>query len=145
VARKRAPQKNRRKKSPERDETDELMLAFLRNKGFEHTREYVQRGRNLKEVPSRELKERWVAAFKQMVATLGRNEPPIRMDIESELSIRGEDPPFDEVKSEFEALQGAVAQATDELRANPEGFKTANDEIAAEVEEFARSSKSRSS
>jgi hypothetical protein len=81
---KKTPQKRRRTKKGTKDQTDELMLAFLRNKGFEHTREYVQRGRELKDLPSRDLKERWVVAFRQMAVTLSRDDPPIRMDIESE-------------------------------------------------------------
>jgi hypothetical protein len=128
---------------------DELMLAFLRNEGFEHTRDYVQRGRDLKGVSTQQLKERWVAAFKQMAATLSPQrrpiDPPIRLDIESELSIRGEEPPLHEVKPELEAFQRAAKEAIDKLLADPQRAQDVNDELTTDVEEFVRSSKHRSS
>jgi hypothetical protein len=99
---------------------DHEMLALLENQRLLHLEDYVKRGRELASIDSEELRDRWIIEFKKWVASRPRYmDQRARDDIEGELALRGEQPPFDLVKDELEALRVASRAAMDQLKRDP--------------------------
>jgi hypothetical protein len=71
------------------NDEDRAMKAWLKNKDFEHLDKYVQAGRKFRDLETEEIKQQWIAAFKTWSADF-RNDPPVRLDLEAELRIRGD-------------------------------------------------------
>lgn len=81
------------------------LRSMLENLRFERTGEYVRKGRRFAGEELSELRKGWVKSFKQWAA--GFDDPAARYDYddrESELDLRGEKAPYDEVADEMQAL-----------------------------------------
>jgi hypothetical protein len=123
---------------------DEEMLAFLENQQFLRLEDYVKRGRELARVDTGDLKNRWITEFKKWVAFRPRYmDQRAREDIEGELALRGEQPPFDLVKDEVEALRAASRTAMDQLKRDPLALARAERKLADDMVEFSQSSKAK--
>jgi hypothetical protein len=123
---------------------DEELSAFLENQQFLRLEDYVKRGRDLVGMDTGDLKDRWIIEFKKWVATRPRyTDQRAREDIEGELALRGEQPPFDLVKDEVEALRVASRAAMDQLRRDPLALARAERNVAAAMVEFSQSSKAK--
>ena len=120
----------------------ETMLAFFENKRMDATADYLRRGRHLAEVDIDELNARWIACFKDYAANFGtgHNHRP-REDIESEMQVRGLQPPFESVAEEFAAVIAASKAQADRLLRDPVRLAQKEREITADLEAFQRSFK----
>jgi hypothetical protein len=96
------------KADPER----ELVLAYLRNQQLEAVEDYLKRGRKFADIDDRELDQRWVAAFKSWVAWAARsgieNDRTQRLDLDSEIILRGREPPYESVVDEWRQMAAIV-------------------------------------
>jgi hypothetical protein len=117
--------KSRKSRGQSRDTEKDLVLSYLQNSTLEQAENYIRRGRSLSEVDAGELKDRWVHAFRRMVAAaqsrqresnLNRRD---RTDIEAELLIRNVDLPYDAVRKEMKAFFSAAEAAIKDLRRDP--------------------------
>jgi hypothetical protein len=120
----------------------DIVLAYLENIQLEATLDYVQRGRSLAQVDIDELKRRWVVEFKGWVANLetgNKLDPRPREDIESEMKVRGTEPPWDLVSDDFEAMRKASRAYQARLAQNPAKLAQQERRISEDVEAFRRS------
>jgi hypothetical protein len=125
-------------------EEEDEMAAWLENQSFEHAQDYIQRGRNLVGVPTPEIKARWVAAFKVWAANWHREQNrELRADLEAELSIRKDRPPYKSVKNEMDSLKNAAKEAMLYLESDPRRFQEVERDLRAEFDHFAESQKTR--
>jgi hypothetical protein len=90
---------------------NELVLAYLQNQRIEALEAYLKRGRQLADIDDQELNRRWIVAFKTWAAEVaagfqsGHRE---RLDLDSELMLRGKEPPFESVAEECRVLLAFV-------------------------------------
>ena len=101
------------------DNADDLADAFLQSALMDETGDYVQRGRRFEALPTPQLNEQWVAAFRNFVqaattaietgdGTSGCDTRDID-ETAAELRLRGLDPPLDVVEEgDAGALQRLV-------------------------------------
>ena len=125
-------------------EEEDEMAAWLENQSFEHAQDYIRRGRNFVGVPTPEIKARWVAAFK-VWATNWRQEPTreLRADLEAELSIRKDRPPYKSVQDEMDSLKKAAQEAILHLETDPKRLQGVERDLRAEFDHFAENQKTR--
>jgi hypothetical protein len=121
--------------------TDEEVLAFLEHQQFLRLEDYVKRGRDLVGVGTDDLRDRWVAEFKTWAAAPQAVSPGARGDIEGELALRGERPPLDLVKDEFEAIRAACRAKLAQLMGDPLALARAERNLTVEIVEFSQSGK----
>ena len=116
--------------------------AWIENKPLEQAQAYARRGRRYADLPTDELKERWVAAFRRMVDdvrdTSLQREPN---DLEAELTLRQEQPPFERVRKEMDAFTAAAVAALELLKRDPAKFAKADQEVMNEIAAFRKSAK----
>jgi hypothetical protein len=133
--------KSRKPRKQSRD-MEKLLVSYLRNKDFEQAEDYIGRGRHLSKIETRKLKDRWIQAFRKMVAARESREPEPstnrrnRIDIEAELLIRKVDPPYAAVKKELDAFSAGVQAAVDELRRDPARLSQIESELQDDLSAF---------
>jgi len=116
--------------------------AFSRSQAIDRTEEYMRRGRPLAAEPAAVLKDRWVATYgKWCHAVRDYDLQREANDIESELSLRGEDVPIDRVVSEMHMLAEALKQEL--LKLDHEQLKRMGETMLAELEDYRRRAKAR--
>jgi hypothetical protein len=117
---------------------DPEMLAYLENLRLEATADYVRRGRLLAALDEQELRRRWVDLFKLWVASDfdAGHDHQAREDVESELQLRGGEPPFDRVPDEMAAMSEKSKARTDAMLRNPELAERLAQKISAELAAF---------
>ncbi len=119
------------------DDITKLTRAWIENKPLEQAQAYVRRGRRYADLSTDEVKERWVTAFRRMVAdvrdTSLQREPN---DLEAELTLRQEQPPFERVRQEMDAFTAAAVAALELLKRDPERFARADQEVMNEIDAF---------
>jgi hypothetical protein len=123
---------------------DQEMRAYLESLRLEATADYVRRGRLLAALDDKELCLRWADLFRGWVAAdFGAGyDHKEREDVESELQLRGKDPPFDRVPGEMAALREKSKARTDALLGNPELAERVEQRINADLDAFRRGIKS---
>ena len=102
---------------------------------------YLARGRVHEATDTAALKAEWVAAFRRFVGNLA--DPALARaheDIQAELRLRGEEPPFAEVEPETEAFFRQVRDAVERVKRNPEHYAEMLRELGA-LSGLARGSK----
>ena len=125
---------------------DEIMnrdiRAFSRSQAIDRTQDYVKRGRPLAAVEAATLKEQWIATYRRWCRDV-RNYDLQRdaNDIESELSLRGEEVPIDRVVGEMQALAEGLKQEL--LKLDAEQLKRMGETMLAELEDYRRRARSR--
>jgi hypothetical protein len=119
------------------DEISKLTRAWIANKPFEQAQAYARRGRHYETLTTDEVKERWVSAIKRMIANVRdaslQREPN---DLEAELTLRQEQPPFERVRQEMEAFTAAAVAALEILKRDPEKFAKADQDVMNEIAAF---------
>jgi hypothetical protein len=131
--------KSRKAREQSRDTEKDLVLTYLRNQGLEDTENYIRRGRSLSKVDAGELKDRWVHAFRRMVAAAQSHQRESKLnrrdraDIEAELLIRNVDLPYDTVRKEMKALSSAAEAAVKALRQEPLRLSQVEAELQADL------------
>lgn len=124
------------------DDISKLTQAWIENKPLEQAQAYVRRGRCYAELPTDEVKERWVTAFRRMVTdvrdTSLQREPN---DLEAELTLRQEQPPFERVRKEMDEFTAAAVAALELLKRDPEKFAKADQEVMNAIEAFRKSTR----
>ena len=124
------------------DKMTKLTYAWLQNKPLELAQDYLARGRRYAGLPTDEVKTRWVAAFREMVADLRAPErQQAAQDLEAELTLRKEDVPYDLVRTELESFSAAAMAAIQRLRQDPERFARIDREIMQQIAAFYSSTK----
>jgi hypothetical protein len=119
------------------DDIAGLTRAWIENKPFEQAQAYARRGRRYEGLTTDEVKERWVAAVKRMIANVRdtslQGEPN---DLEAELTLRQEQPPFERVREEMDAFTAAAVAALQILKRDPERFAKADQDVMNEIAAF---------
>jgi hypothetical protein len=134
--------KSRKSRGQSRDTEKDLVLSYLQNSILEQAENYIKRGRSLSKVDAGELKDRWVHAFRRMVAAAQSRQPESnlnrrdRTDIEAELLIRNVDPPYDAVRKEMKALSSAAEAAIKDLRRAPSRVLEVESGLQADLSAF---------
>lgn len=124
------------------DDITKLTRAWIENKPLEQAQAYVRRGRGYADLPTDEVKERWVAAFRRMLGdvrdTSLQREPN---ELEAELTLRQEQPPFERVRKEMDEFTAAAVAALELLKQDPEKFAKADQEVMNEIAAFRKSTR----
>lgn len=81
--------------------------AFLQSKSMNEAADYVARGRAHQGEGSEVLKDRWIEAFRLWAADHNQAKP--MDDLRAELELRGEEPPYEAVKAELDAVTAKLA------------------------------------
>jgi hypothetical protein len=116
--------------------------AFSRSQAIDRTEDYLRRGRPLAGEPVAGLKERWVATYgKWCRAVRDFDLQREANDVESELSLRGEEVPIDRVVSEMHILAEALKQEL--LQLDHEQLKRMGETMLAELEDYRRRARAR--
>jgi hypothetical protein len=119
------------------DSPKEDVTAYLQSKGADEAAEYARRGRRYANLNQIELTELWKQSFRAMANnygdTVARSD---QSDFVAEFTLRGGEPPYHEVKEDFDRLIQAAQKATDYLNANPDEMDRIGTELMADLEEF---------
>jgi hypothetical protein len=103
---------------------------------------YLGRGRCHEQSPTDTLKLLWIEAFKRHIGDFSNSVlAQAHEDIQAELRLRGEEPPFAAVEKEAEAFVDAVRQAVERAKRNPEQFATASRDLANAMDELTKDRK----
>src|SRR5215207_4452430 len=101
----------------EGDWLENMWQAIFESERLNAVTDYAQRGRAFRSLDTGELKSRWIVSMKKWAA-----EPKLRSphraelgDLEAEMSLRNEDPPFDQVREEMDAIKEAAAKVAAEI------------------------------
>ena len=108
---------------------------------MQRAEDYLARGRIHESAETAALKRQWVEAFRRFVDNLG--DPSLARaheDIQAELRLRGEEPPFAEVEKETEAFFERVRAAVERVKRNPEEYAELLRELGS-LAELARGDK----
>ena len=107
----RMPRRPRKSRSPEEQEEIERNVdAFLQSEMMEDTAAYLSRGRPYSTISPEEANRRWTAA---VVAWFEERHPGRQRemdDLAAELRLRGLAPPYDAVRSTFDAMRAEIAR-----------------------------------
>ena len=118
------------------------VLAYLENEQLLEMEAYAKRGRHLAAVDSNELRQRWITEFKNWANNSEKQiDNRAREDIQAELALRGEQPPLDQVKDDWERLKAAQ----DSYFANLDPLELAKKEreLSKRIDDFQHDSKTR--
>jgi hypothetical protein len=116
--------------------------AFSRSQAVDRTEEYLRRGRPLAAEDAAALKERWIATYRKWCGEVRNYELQREAnDIESELTLRGEEVPIDRVVSEMHRLAEALKQEL--LALDAEQLKRMGETMLAELEDYRRRARAR--
>ena len=110
------------------------MIDFLRRQKAEAAMAYVNRGRALADADTDALKSRWVQILGEM-AELDNTNATERDDIESELTLRGIEPPAEAVDME-RAMANMVADLMRMRVEEPDKFKKMEQFVGAAALDF---------
>jgi len=117
--------------------TEEDLTAWLQNQGLDQVEDYVGRGRQFGGVDADELRRGWVAAYKVWARDLQNVDArKLSEDLEAELSLRGEEPPYSLVKAEHDAVTAAAMAAAEDLLRDPERMREIGSGIARDMIAF---------
>src|SRR3974390_2953144 len=90
-----------------------IMEAMLDHRRYEDAATYAAHGRCLAAPSSRYLQRQWIAEFRSWATAAEqdvRYDHQVMNDCESELLLRGKDPPHNDVRPEFEIIRAASAR-----------------------------------
>lgn len=116
-----------------------LKLTFPMHQSEDMARmqRYVERGRRFRDIPTQELKARWVIATKHWCANLLSPGSEIEAyELGYELRIRDEEPPIDQVEEDMKASQHAVEELVAALKKDPARLQAANRTYLEKLAEF---------
>ena len=116
---------------------DDVILGYLQNQSSLEAENYLKRGRHLKDVETGILKERWIELYRELFGARDDTRRTEREDVNAELSLRGEDIPFEAIAVEVEALRGDISAERERLKnGEPVRFSELHREIALDIEKF---------
>ena len=95
-----------------------LVAAYLQDQTMQQLESYLKCGRVLEIKSAEELKERWIDLFREL-AELNYTHETERHDIEAELTLRKDEPPYDLVTAEMEYFTKKVDAGLEEWRQGP--------------------------
>jgi hypothetical protein len=84
---------------------DDLLRGFLQHTMMEETKAYMHRGRQHEALQSRELNDRWVAAFRDWFKHRKPKHIITMDDLSAELRLRRKEPPYARIAGEIVAMQ----------------------------------------
>jgi hypothetical protein len=119
----------------------ELLRAYAGNERLEQIQDYVRRGRPLSGSDGPTLKQEWVTL--QTAWLRDRQNPTTQqqVDIEAELKLRGDAPPFDEVQADWQTFLDDLRADYAALRQNPERWKQLNQDVSMKLARFVAEAK----
>lgn len=116
--------------------TGEQVLGWLTNEGSRDVEDYVKRGRQFKEKEIGFLKERWIELYLEMFNFDNTNGQE-RNDINAEIELRGEEPPYLTITKELEAYTEKAASEMDRLKKEePDRYADINRDLDIKVANF---------
>jgi hypothetical protein len=114
--------------------------AFSRSQAIDRTEDYLRRGRLLAQAESEVLKEQWIATYRKWChAVRDYDLQRAANDIESELTLRGEEMPIDQVVAEMQMLAEALKQELQRL--GPDQLRRMGETMLSELEDYRRRSR----
>jgi hypothetical protein len=108
---------------------DPIMLAISENLQSDQLESYLNRGRQLKHTPTEELERRWAELMREWVKNYTGFDHRERIDIQSELELRGTEPPFHLVEDVVCSLEQQRQQVANELQNLDPDRKAAIEEL----------------
>ena len=84
-------------------------------------------------------RQQWIAEFRSWASAAEqdvRYDHQVMNDCESELLLRGEDPPHDRVRPEFKIIKAASDRIIRRLEKDPRRFIAADEQLGREVDQF---------
>jgi hypothetical protein len=105
------------------------VLGWIRSGQIDRKADCFKRGRRFQSSPLDDLKKQWLKAFGSWVRPDGRSLDAqmvtLANDIEAELSLRGEEPPYEKAQGAMNVLEQAVMSAYREAQRDPERYEEA--------------------
>jgi hypothetical protein len=87
------------------DDQNKLLHGLIDNRSVEQAENYIRRGRRLARKDDAYLKHAWIGAMKLWSVNLANAvDHELREDLQSEMLLRGYEPPFESVKDIIEIL-----------------------------------------
>jgi hypothetical protein len=125
------------KSDPRRFDVEAETLAFLESDKMDLVADYSARGRAYQHLPQDELIRAWMRAFEEMADA--PTDPIARQrqeDLSSEIRLRGNEPPWDDVKGALQRFIAAVKAILKRVKADPEAMKQMTDSFAEDLADF---------
>ena len=111
------------------------LLNYLANKPSLLVETYLKRGRQLKDTSTEILKESWAIFFKKYILDSSDIKNKIMMDdCESELALRNEEPPYDQVKKEVDEFSKKANDVIENM--SPQRKREIDLEILQDLNKF---------
>jgi hypothetical protein len=125
------------KSDPPRFDVEAETLAFLESDKMDLVADYSARGRAYQHLPQDELIRAWMRAFEEMADA--PTDPIARQrqeDLSSEIRLRGNEPPYADVKGAVQRFIAAVKAHVERVKADPEAMKRMTDSFAEDLADF---------
>ncbi len=122
------------------DPRTDLVEAYLADKRLEVASDYVRRGRSLQSLTDDDLNRDWLSAFRAWAMSAQARSKFDRRpldDMESEMCVRGYDPPYNLVETEITTLVEASRQTHDQLLRAPEAMNRVARDFGDDLAAFA--------
>ena len=113
------------------------MLAFMSSKQLDGDAQYAARGRKHKDLSDEALFDEWMIAFTQMAQAPSELTFAANDDLQSEINLRGLDPPYPRVEEAFRLLQKKAREASERIKTDPDKDEKMV-EFLAEFDNFIR-------
>lgn len=97
------------------DELKAGVHSWLAENQMQDVRNYVSRGRSFESASIDQLNSEWVALMRDWAADPRQSKNPRRTDIESEMTLRGLEPPYKLVKDELDTITRVAADAMEDM------------------------------
>jgi hypothetical protein len=111
------------------DEETKRVVAWLASQSMENVKRYCAAGRSLSALSTKAVNDRWIAGMNEWSSNLDSPRPAIVDDGVAELTIRGIEAPYDDVRPALAALKKAAKINADRLSADPEAAEAFGKDI----------------
>jgi hypothetical protein len=133
----------KKNKSYPKTQVEQSTLSWLANNRVDATAEYAKNGRIHQEITDESLRDAWVVSFKEMADDYYDAERRnLNAQFESELTLRGLEPPFAKVTEASQRYVAATLAAFEKMKIeDPAAFDAAAERIGKDVTEYEEKTK----
>jgi hypothetical protein len=104
----------------EKDEAEDMATGFLQSQKVDWTANYIARGQKFGAMPQGQVEGEWLASMKAMGDDpFNKANRDWNNDAESELSLRGIEPPIAAGKDDMDRFLAASRKRVEDLMADP--------------------------
>jgi hypothetical protein len=107
------------------------VIAYLRNNEMASTQDYLARGRQLRDDDISLLKTRWEQLVRNQYMNSDWSEHQLSQDIEAEIGLRGDEPPFERIMDALAHFEGLLIE-----RMRSQDLEAAGEAELAELRAF---------